>query len=97
MQRKKTLAARFKDAGLKDIVVQSVIVTKGSVNSMFSGTRPYNGAVRVCKILHEAFLRIFQNEFEVENPEITNAVHQKLANIDDPFDSEQIVSSPKFQ
>ena len=58
------LAARYKDAGLKDIVVQSMIVAEGSVDSMFSGTRSYNRAVRIYKIVYEAFLRIFQNEFE---------------------------------
>ena len=91
------LAAQFKEAELKDIVVHSMVVAEGPIDSMFSGTRSYNRALRIYKILHEAFLRIFQNEFEVENPEVTNAVHQRLANIEDPFDSEQILASPELQ
>lgn len=91
------LAALFKDTGLKDIVVQSMIVAEGSVDGMFSGTRSYNRAVRVYKVLYNMFLKIFQNKFEVENPEFTKAVHQRLANIDDLLDSEQILASPKLQ
>lgn len=52
--------------------------------------------VRIYKILFEAFLRIIQNEFEVENLEVTNAVHQRLANNDDLFDLEQILVSPEL-
>ena len=34
---------------------------------------------------------------KVENPEITNAVHQRLTNVDDTFDSEQILASLELQ
>ena len=61
-------AAWFKDAGLKDIVVQSMIVAEGLVDSMFTGTRSYNRPARIYKSLYEAFRRIFQNEFEFESP-----------------------------
>ena len=47
------LAALFKDTGLKDIVVQSMIVAEGSVDGMFSGTRSCNRAVRVYKVLYD--------------------------------------------
>ena len=94
---REVLIARFKDAGLKDIVVQSMTVAEGFGDSMFSGTRFCNWALRIYKILYEALLRIFQNEFEVENPKITNIVHQKLGNTDDLFDSEQILASPELQ
>ena len=91
------LVARFKDARLKDIVVQCMIAAERSIGSIFSGTQSYNWVVRIYKILYEAFLRIFQNEFEVENIEVINAVHQRPANIDDPFDSEQVLASPELQ
>ena len=91
------LVVRFKDARLKDIVVQCMIAAEGSIGSIFSGTRSYNWAVRIYKILYKTFLRIFQNEFEVENIEVINAVHQRPANIDDPFDSEQVLASPELQ
>ena len=91
------LVVRFKDARLKDIVVQCMIAAEGSIGSIFSGTQSYNWVVRIYKILYEAFLRIFQNEFEVENIEVINAVHQRPANIDDPFDSEQVLASPELQ
>ena len=91
------LVARFKDARLKDIVVQCMIAAEGSIGSIFSGTQSYNWVLRIYKVLYEAFLRIFQNEFEVENIEVINAVHQRPANIDDPFDSEQVLASPELQ
>ena len=75
------LAALFKDAGLKDIVVQSMTVAEGSVDGMFSGTRSYNRAVRVYKVLYDMFLKICRNKFEVENSEFTKAVHQRLATL----------------
>ena len=49
------IAARLKDAGIGNIAVQSLIVAEGSVDTMFSGSRCYNRAVRVYKILYEAF------------------------------------------
>ena len=52
------IAARFKDAGLRDIVIQSMVVAEGSVDTMFTGTRAYKRAVRVYKILYETFSRI---------------------------------------
>jgi hypothetical protein len=47
--------------------------------------------------LYEAFLEIFQNKFEVGNAGAINVVYQILINIDDPFDSEQILSNPELQ
>ena len=38
----RVIATRFKDAGLRDIAIQSNIVVEGSVDTMFSGTRGYN-------------------------------------------------------
>ena len=35
------MAVRFKDAGLKDLVIQSVLVAEGSVDTLFSGSRAY--------------------------------------------------------
>ena len=32
------IAARFKDAGLRDVVIQSIVVAEGSVDTMFTGT-----------------------------------------------------------
>ena len=49
------IATRFKDAGVRDVVVQSIIVAGGSINTMFGGSRSYKRAIRTYKTLYEAF------------------------------------------
>ena len=50
------IAARFKDAGLRDVVIRSMLVAEGSVDTMFTGTRAYTRAVRSCtRHSHESF------------------------------------------
>ena len=53
------ITTQFKDAGLRDIAIQSNIVAEGSVDTMLSGTRYYKRAIRVYKIIYEAFLVIY--------------------------------------
>ena len=62
------MAVRFKDAGLKDLVIQSVLVAEGSVDTMFSGSRAYKRAVRAYKILYESFSRLLLEKFKKEYP-----------------------------
>ena len=47
------IASRFKDAGLRDVLIQSSIIAEGSVDTMFSGSRAYKRAIRTYKILYE--------------------------------------------
>ncbi len=72
------MAVRFKDAGLKDLVIQSVLVAEGSVDTMFSGSRAYKRAVRVYKILYEAFSRLMLEKFEKEHPNTVKALYESI-------------------
>ena len=47
------LGKRFRDAGLRDIVIESEIIATGSVNGVFTG-KHYNREVRVHKLVAEA-------------------------------------------
>ena len=38
--------SRFKDVGLRDILIKSSVVAEGSVDTMFTGSRPYKRAIR---------------------------------------------------
>jgi len=88
------VAARFKDAGLKDIVVQTMIVAEGSVDTMFTGTRAYKRAIRIYKILYEAFSRILLEEFEARNVPVSD---QMLQLLQDKDDYNEILSSKELQ
>ena len=90
------MAVRFKDAGLKDLVIQSVLVAKGSVDSMFSGSCAYKRAVRAYKILYELFSRLLLEKFKKEYPETVKDLYDSIGteNIDDFID---IVSSKEMQ
>ena len=72
------LAIRFKDAGLKDLVIQSVLVAEGSVDTMFSGSRAYKRAVRAYKILYEAFSRLLLEKFKKEHPKTVKALYDSI-------------------
>ncbi|XP_066917320.1 uncharacterized protein [Clytia hemisphaerica] len=72
------LATRFKDAGLKDLVIQSVLVAEGSVDTMFSGSRAYKRAVRAYKILYEAFSRLLLEKFKKEHPKTVKALYDSI-------------------
>ena len=51
------IGKRFGDAGLKDLSVQSGIISEGSVAKVLDG-HMYNRAVRVHKLVYEALMRI---------------------------------------
>ena len=51
------IGKRFRDAGLRDLLVQSEVIAEGSVDRALSG-KMYNQSVRYVKILHEAFSEI---------------------------------------
>ena len=90
------IAARFKDAGLKDIVIQSMLVAEGSVDTMFSGSRAYKRAARVYKILYEAFSRILCEKFEQSNQEVAAAVSAVLETHEESIDFNEVISSAEF-
>lgn len=47
----------FHDAGLKDICVESGVITDGSIAGVMEG-RSYNRAVRLHKLFYEALMRL---------------------------------------
>ena len=52
-----TIGKRFKDAGLRDLAVESGIVAEGSVEKVMNGKK-YNRAVQFHKLVYEALLRL---------------------------------------
>ena len=54
---------RFKDAGLRDLVIQSGLLAEGSVDQALSG-KMYNKGVRVYKLTYEAFFSLFLDAME---------------------------------
>lgn len=51
------------DACLRDIAVQSEVVSEGSIDSVLSG-KHYNRAVRLHKIMYEAIVQLLVHDFE---------------------------------
>ena len=91
------IAARFKDAGLRDVVIQSMVVAEGSVGTMFTGTRAYKRAVRVYKILYEAVSRMLLKIFERAYPAKSEALQKLLERVDDSSDFNRLASSEELQ
>ena len=56
------IGKRFKDAGLKDLLVETSVIAEGSVSAVLEG-RMYNRGVRAHKLLYEALLRIAWKRF----------------------------------
>ena len=77
------IATRFKDAGLRDIVLQSTVVAEGSVNTMFGGPCAYNRAIRTYKILYEAFYGILMDDFELGYPTECYKVREAVSTEED--------------
>ena len=51
------IGKRFKDAALRDLAVESEVITEGSIDGVLYG-RKYNRAVRFHKLLYEALHRL---------------------------------------
>ena len=77
------IAACFKDAGHRDIVIQSTIIAEGSVDTMFGDSRAYNRAVRTYKILYKAFYWILLDFFELGYPTECNKVREAVSTEED--------------
>jgi len=58
------IGKRFGSAGLRDISVESGIITEGSVDTVLEG-RNYNRGVRLCKLMYEALLRLEWKGFSI--------------------------------
>ena len=90
------IGKRFKDAGLRDVLVQSEIVTEGSIERALTG-KMYNRAVRCYKLMHEALMRLlidkFHSEME-ENEEKMCAQNEALLKINE---LRQSLNQEKFE
>ena len=60
------IGTRFKDAGMRDLYIQSEIVAEGSIDSVLKG-KQYNTAIRAHKICFEAMWCLLLEKFEAEN------------------------------
>ena len=56
------IGMRFADAGMKDILVESSIVSAGSIDGVINGSS-YNRAVRANKLLFEIMMRLIFSSF----------------------------------
>lgn len=54
---------KFKDAGLRDICIESGVIAEGSVTGVLEG-RKYNRAVRFHKLMYEALQRLIWKGFQ---------------------------------
>ena len=52
-----TIGKRFQDAGLRDICIESGVISEGSITGVMEG-RKYNRAVRLHKMVYEAMMRL---------------------------------------
>lgn len=58
-----TIGKWFADAGLRDLCVEAGVIADGSISGVIDGHR-YNRAVRLHKLLYEAFLRLAWTSME---------------------------------
>ncbi|KAG1650788.1 hypothetical protein GQR58_027743 [Nymphon striatum] len=57
------IGKRFGDAGLRDVMIQSDVISQGSVDKALTG-HMYNRAVRMHKLMYESLMRILCNELK---------------------------------
>ena len=69
------MSKRFKDAGLRDILVQSPILTEISVDLALSGEM-YNRSIRAYKLIYESMIPIISERVIIE-PEMKRSLRDK--------------------
>ena len=90
------IGKRFKDAGLRDVLVQSEIVAEGSTERALTG-KMYNRAVRCYKLMYEALMRLLNDKFHSEmegNEEKVCAQNETLLKINE---LRQSLNQEKFE
>ena len=75
------IGKRFKDAGMRDVLIQSEVISGGSVDRALSG-KMYNRAVRCNKLFYEALHRLLLQKME----ESVNSIEEQLV-IDDVYEN----------
>ena len=90
------IGKRFKDAGLRDVLVQSQIVAEGSIERALTG-KIYNRAVRCYKLMYEALMILLIDKFHSEmegNEEKMCAQNEALLKINE---LRQSLNQEKFE
>ena len=71
----------FRDAGLRDLAVQSGVIAEGSIDKVLDG-RQYNRGVRLHKLTYEAMMRLiwcgFLDWTEMDNPRNTMILNKAV-------------------
>ena len=78
---------RFKDAGLRDVLIQIQILAEGSVYNVLDG-QMYNRSVQSCKLVYEALNRLLIAKMELtykndqeKNQIITSAQEEEQSHL----------------
>ena len=99
------LGARFQDAGLRDLCIETNLTAEGSLASVFSG-KMYNRAVYVHKSVYEAFMILAWEAFipwvEKNKPEEKNNITSVSEEVSDLVEHlcqqkfDNILANPKY-
>ena len=90
------ISSRFKDAGLRDILIQSSNVTEGSLDTMFTCSRAYKRAIRTCKILYEAFSWTLLDDIKLVHTTECSKVHRVIDGVDESYDLSELLESKEL-
>ncbi len=88
---------RFKDAGLRDVLIQSEILAEGSVDKALAG-KMYNHSVRSCKLVYETLHRLLINKMETfyendqEKHQIIASCQEEIFSFSDDISAETFSS-----
>lgn len=90
------IGSRFRDAGHRELAVQSNVVAEGSVDKSLNG-KQYNRGVHLHKCVYEALMRLLLKEFEssVQSLPTLNLEQLKLELNQEEFG--RVLSSHEFQ
>ena len=91
-----TIGKRFQDAGLRDLAIESGIVAEGSINAVMEG-RQYNRALRLHKLVYEAFLRQAWKGFyawlenhHIDDVQVLSDAHSQIETLFNNTDEDQL-------
>ena len=57
------IGKRFRDAGFRDVAVESGVIAEGSIDALLDG-RKYNRAIRFLKLVYESLMRLSWRGFK---------------------------------
>ncbi len=83
------IGKRFRDAGLRDLAVESGAVAEGSINAVLDGKK-YNLGIRLYKLVYEELLRVAWKQFLKlvdENPQQVPFLDQAIDQLKKLFDN----------